>query len=93
MKGIPGSDWLYTRGPQSVRLVREETSNGCRLFLYGPGTDVVMHEFANVAECMKRQAEIEQGLLAAGYQLTQLSSGRRNEHGSWQGSEQRRSAS
>ena len=54
-----------------MRLAREERSDGCRLILYGPGTDVVTHEFANVAQCMKRQAEIEQGLLASGYQLTQ----------------------
>jgi hypothetical protein len=79
MTGIPLSGWLFTRGPQSVRLVREETSNGCRLFLYRPGPDVVTYEFANVAECMKRQAELEQGLLVAGYQLAQLSSDRRSE--------------
>jgi hypothetical protein len=78
---IPDSGWLYTRGSQSVRLVREERSDG-RLFVYGPGADVVMHEFANVAECMTRQAEIEQGLLAAGYRLTQSLLDRRSEDGS-----------
>lgn len=92
MAGIPEAGWLFTRGPQSIRLVRQENSNGCRLFLYGPGTEVVTHEFANVAECMKRQAEIEHSLLAAGYQLAQPSSDRRSEHGTWRGPDQRRTA-
>jgi hypothetical protein len=93
MTGVRESGWLYTRGMQSVRLVREETSSGCHLFVYGPGTDVVTHEFANVAECMKGQAEIEQGLLTSGYQLAQLASDRRSETRTWQGSNQRRAAS
>lgn len=67
-----------------MRLVREEESNRCRLIICGPGTDIVTQEFANVAECMKRQGEIEQELVAGGYQLAQLSSDRRKEHGSWQ---------
>jgi hypothetical protein len=75
------SDWLYTRGSESVRLVRQENSKGCRLFLYGPGTDVVTHEFADLTDCMKRQSEIEQLLLAAGYQLAQSLAERRGEQG------------
>ena len=79
MTEIRALGWLYKRGAESVRLVREEISNSCRLFLYGPGATVVTHEFANVSECMKRQAEIEQGLQAAGYQLAQTLSERRSE--------------
>jgi hypothetical protein len=93
MTGIPESGWLYTRGSESVRLVREENSKGCRLCLYGPGTEVVTHEFADLAECMKRQAEIERSLLASGYQLALPASNRRSDHGSWQGPEHRRAAS
>ena len=44
--------------------MREEDSKRCRLFLYGPDTEVVTYEFADVTECMKRQAEIERALLA-----------------------------
>src|SRR5437016_2313656 len=56
--------WRYTRGSQSVRLVRHGTADGCeRLVVYGPGTEVSTYQFANVAECMKRQAEIENNLL------------------------------
>ena len=79
MTGFPPACWLYTRGHQSVRVVREEDSKVCRLFLYGPDTEVVTHEFADITECMKRQAEIERTLLAEGYQLVQPSSDRRSE--------------
>ena len=91
MRGMASEGCLFTRGPQSVRLVREDGSNGSlRLFVYGPGTEVVTHDFRDVAECMKRQAEIEAQLLAAGYQLTQSSSDRRVDHGTWSGSDHRR---
>jgi hypothetical protein len=91
MRGIQPECWLFTRGPQSVRLVREENVKGCRLFVYGPGTKIVIHDFADVTECMKRQAEIEQTILAEGYQLAQLSSDRRGEQR--QGADHRRVAS
>ena len=93
MTGIPEGGWLFTRGSESIRLVREENSKGCRLSLYGPGTEVATHEFADLTECMKRQAEIEQSLLAAGYQLAQPSSDRRSEDGTWRGPDHRRVAS
>jgi hypothetical protein len=89
----PREGWLFTRGLQSVRLVREENPRGCRLYLYGPGTDVVAHEFADVVECMKRQAQIEQSLLAEGYQLAQASADRRGEHETWRRPDHRRAAS
>jgi hypothetical protein len=79
MTGIPLESWLFTRGSQSVRVVREEDSKGCRLFLYGPGSEVVTYEFGDVTECMKRQAEIERTLLAEGYQLMQASTDRRSD--------------
>jgi hypothetical protein len=90
MTGIPASAWLYTRGLQSVRLVREENSKGCRLFRYGPGTEVATHEFADLTGCMKRQSEIEQSLLAEGYQFEQSLSDRRSEHGTWRRLDHRR---
>jgi hypothetical protein len=93
MTRIPKAVCLYTRGAQSVRLVREENSTGCSLFLYGPGTEFVTHEFADVTECMKRQAEIEQSLLAAGYHLAQPSSDRRSEPRDLREPDDRRAAS
>jgi hypothetical protein len=91
MTAIPEASWLYTRGLQSVRVVRQESLDGCRLLVDGPGTDVVTHGFAHVAECMKRQAEIEQSLVAAGYQLTQSSPDCWSER-EWQASDRRRTA-
>jgi hypothetical protein len=83
---------LFTRGSDSVRLVREERPNGCFLFVHGPTTAAVTHSFANVAECIKRQAEIEQSLLAEGYQLARPESDRRSELGTWRGPDHRRAA-
>jgi hypothetical protein len=62
------------------------------LFLYGPGTEVVTHEFTDVTECMKRQAEIERSLMAEGYQVAQSPSDRRSEHGTWYGPDHRRNS-
>ena len=92
MTAIQSEYWLFTRGSQSVRLVREEDAKGCRLVLYGPGTRIVTHTFADVTECMKRQADIEQTLLGEGYQFAQ-SSDRRGEHGTWCGHDRRADSS
>ena len=92
MTGIRETDWLFTRGSASVRLVREENSNGCRLFLYGPGTEIVTHEFADLTECMQRQAEIERTLMAEGYQLAESSSDRRSERRTGHGQDHRRAS-
>ena len=94
MTQLRSEGWLFTRGPQSVRLVREDNSNGSiRLVVYGPGRDVVTHDFRDVGECRKQQAEIEHQLLAAGYQLAQSPSERRTEHETWTGPDHRRATS
>jgi hypothetical protein len=82
--------WLFTRGSQSIQLIREEHSTGCRLLIHGPGTEIVTLDFGDVTECMRGQATIERSLYAEGYQLTQLSSDRRSQGGAWQGGDQRR---
>src|SRR5687768_2899504 len=88
MAGIHALGWLYTRGAQSVRLVRAENSEGCRLFLYGPGTDIVTHDFADVTDCMKQQADIERRLASAGYRLVQPAD-RRSGNEMWSGTQRR----
>jgi hypothetical protein len=93
MTALPLGEWLFTRGARSVRFVRNESAKGCRLHVYGPGNDVATHDFANVTECMKRQAEIEQSLLAAAYQITRSPADRRNGQGKWDGPDHRRAAS
>ena len=89
MTDIPRETWLFTRGSDSVRLVREETAHGCLLFVYGPGTKTTTHAFANVPDCMKRQAEIEQNLLGEGYQFGGTPSDRRSSPGQRSGADHR----
>jgi hypothetical protein len=84
--------WLFTRGSESIRLVREEDSDGCRLFIYGPRTEVATYDFADVAQCMKQQAAIEMDMLAAGYQVAGPPSERRADDGLWHGLDHRRAA-
>ena len=93
MTEFPESHWLFTRGAQSVRLVRDEDAPRWRLSVFGPGTEILIREFANVTECMDRQAEIEQSLMAEGYQVAGAPSDRRSEHGTRQSPDQRRTAS
>jgi hypothetical protein len=71
--------WLFTRGRQSVRILRREHPNGrADLIVCGPGTDEQTHTFASMPECMQRQAEIEGTLMAEGFML-QLTPERRRE--------------
>ena len=76
-----------------MRLVREENADGCHLIVHGPETEMAVYAFHYVAECMKRQAEIEMGLQAAGYQLDTTASDRRRDHAISRGADHRRAAS
>src|SRR5688572_27757229 len=76
-----GGTWLFTRGSQSIRLVREEYATGCRLLMYGPGSELVTLDFGNLTDCIRGQATIEGSLCAEGYQLAQSSSDRRSHEG------------
>ena len=91
MTRILREDWLFTRGPQSVRVVRECCSNSsCRLVVYGPGTELLTYDFSGLAECMKRQSEVDLQLLGAGFHLARLRPDRRAGHGNWSGPDHRR---
>jgi hypothetical protein len=92
MTRVRESRLLFTRGAESVRLVREEHSTRCRLSVCGPGIEIETSEFDSLAECMRRQREIEQGLLAAGYHIALFPADRRSDHGTWRGVDQRRAA-
>src|SRR5688572_17708588 len=78
MIGLSDASWLFTRGSTSVRLWRAENGDGWRLFLNGPGIEVAVHEFPELTACMKRQADIERRLAAAGFLLAVLSERRRS---------------
>ena len=93
MSSIQRNAWLFTRGSDSIRLLREERPDGCLLAVCGPGTEVLTYAFTNVTECMKRQAEIEQNILAEGYQFGQRSSERRSTPRTERAPDHRRAAS
>lgn len=65
--------WLFSRGDQSVRIVRVvEGGRPSRLLVYGPGTAEAVFEEDDVIGITSRQAAIERTLIAEGYQLVQL---------------------
>ena len=82
--------WLYTRGQDSIRLVRSDQPHGaCRLFVFGPGRILERQTFSDMTECSRLQAEIESDLMAEGYQLSQSSAERRKGVAMWQGTDRR----
>jgi hypothetical protein len=88
MKHVPHT-WLFTRGSDSVRILRE--MRPCRLRMYGPGAETVTVECADLGECIQRQGEIERNLLTAGFRRLHLPwRDRRTGHGTWSGTEHRR---
>ena len=61
---------LFTRGLQSVRLIRRGTTDGrVRLVVLGPGTSSSVHESADAIDCVAYQSQIESALVGDGYQL------------------------
>jgi hypothetical protein len=89
MNDIAHGSWLFTRGHQSVRLVRDESSGHCRLVVQGPDDALATYDFADITTCMKRQADVERDLQAAGYRLSEWSSNRRQAPAVWSGVDQR----
>ena len=82
---------LFTRGTQSVRLVRESDVNGpVRLLVFGPATAGTKYEFHDVAECEMQEAVIERQLLGEGYELNPAAWERRRGHEEWSGPDRRR---
>lgn len=73
-----------------MHLVREQDSTRWRLSVSGLGAEAAVREFDNLAACMKWQAEVEQRLLAEGYQIAQMRSDLGSEDRAWQGSDQHR---
>ncbi len=90
MSTVPHA-WLFTRGHESVRIVRDEQPGGfVRLTTYGQGKDVSVSQYADVTECVKGQAAIEQALVREGFRLQRGSAERRiSDEGMWHGSDQR----
>jgi hypothetical protein len=70
MIGSIESASLFTRGLQSVRLVRLGRLEGpVRLLVLGPGPSSSVYESPDAIECGNYQSQIESALVGEGYQL------------------------
>jgi hypothetical protein len=70
--------WLFTRGSESVRIVRAASRAGVmHLLVQGPGETADTHEFSDVLACMNFQADLERRLVSEGYALERFTSDRR----------------
>jgi hypothetical protein len=86
MIGLVQTAWLFTRGSQSVRIVRVTRANGpVRLLVNGPGTAVTMYDADDALEGVRYQLHIERGLVAEGYQLASFASAERRSGGDRRG--------
>ena len=83
--------WLFTRGSDSVRIVRAATPDGVmQLLVQGPGDATERLEFSDVLDCMNYQSNLERRLVAEGYALERFNSDRRARDGSRKSIRERR---
>lgn len=78
MMGLVTTAWLFTRGSQSVRIIRVALpKSSVRLLVHGPGTSSSTYEVYDDIEGVRFQSHIERGLVAEGYQLARYTSAER----------------
>jgi hypothetical protein len=78
MIGLVHTAWLFTRGSQSVRIIRVGRPNGSqRLLVNGPGSEASVHETEDSMDCVRNQAAIERRLVVQGYHLASFISAER----------------
>jgi hypothetical protein len=78
MIGIVKTAWLFTRGSESVRIVRVGSDTGPqRLLVNGPGSDWIVHDLDDAADCTRHQSSLERRLVLQGYRLESFASGER----------------
>jgi hypothetical protein len=71
--------WLFTKGSQSVRIIRAATLDGdVHLHIHGPGPTRESHTFHDVIECMHYQADYERRIVNEGFTLERFTSDRRS---------------
>lgn len=79
MLAVVQTAWLFTRGPQSVRIVRAAGTRGSvHLHIHGPGTARESHVFPDVIDCMQFQSEYERRLVESGFALERFTNERRS---------------
>lgn len=76
--GLVQTAWLFTRGSQSVRIVRVTRTDGAQqLLVNGPGPETQVHEAEDPIFCVRFQADLERRLVSEGYQLASFLSAER----------------
>lgn len=76
--GLVQTARLFTRGSQSVRIVRITRPNGAQqLLVSGPGAESSVHEAEDPIFCVRYQADLERRLVSEGYQLASFMSAER----------------
>ena len=78
MIGPVHTAWLFTRGSESVRIVRVGQADGAqRLLVHGPGAEKAVHATDDAMDCVRHQSELERRLVGKGFRLESFSSGDR----------------
>jgi hypothetical protein len=77
MIGLVQTAWLFTRGSQSVRIIRVGRLGSQRLLVNGPGSEATVHETEDSIDCARYQADIERRLVVQGYHLASFISAER----------------
>lgn len=78
MIGTVHTAWLFTRGSESVRIIRIATPAGRHyLLVTGPGGETSVHQSDDTMDCVRHQSEIERRLVAKGYRLERFTTGER----------------
>jgi hypothetical protein len=76
--GLVQSAWLFTRGSDSVRMVRvTHPKQPTRLLVNGPGEEAMVHVVDEPMDVARLQSELERRLVIRGYHLAQFMSGER----------------
>ena len=86
MIGLVQTAWLFTRGADSVRMIRVSRPDGpVRLLVNGPGREALVHEVGDAIDCARYQSELERRLVAQGFQLARFVSPERRSNGDRRG--------
>jgi hypothetical protein len=76
--GLVATAWLFTRGAESVRMVRvTHPDRPTRLLVNGPGDEAMVHLVHEPMDVARLQSELERRLVSKGYHLAQFHSGER----------------
>jgi hypothetical protein len=82
--------WLFTRGPESVRVEVRATSEGVQLIIDGPGAITATHHFPVGTSIESFREDYEQKLRAEGFRLQVVAERRSDDVQPPDGAERRR---